>query len=51
MSWSLIQRFKARAWEQVPTSLTMMILVVYILSAGAMAYASCGARSAADEPL
>ncbi len=39
MSWSLIQRFKARAWEQVPTSLTMMILAVYVLSAGAMAYA------------
>ncbi|MCH8053592.1 MAG: hypothetical protein IH895_05980 [Planctomycetes bacterium] len=39
MSWSLMQRFKARAWEQIPTSLTMVILAVYIASAGAMAYA------------
>ncbi len=39
MSASLIQRFKARAWEQIPTSLTMVILAVYVGSAGAMAYA------------
>jgi len=39
MSWSLIKRLKARAWEQIPTSLTMVILAVYVGSAGAMAYA------------
>ena len=39
MSWSMVQRFKSRAWEQIPTSLTMVILAVYVLSAGGMAYA------------
>ena len=39
MSGSLIRRFKARAWEQIPTSLTIVLLAVYVGSAGAMAYA------------
>ena len=39
MPWPLIQRFKVRVWEQIPTSLTMVILAIYVVSAGAMAYA------------